>query len=373
MTHRRPARPLRRPAPVASLRSVPRGLRVVALGGGTGLPVVLRCLKRALARTGGVLTGIVTVADDGGSSGRLRRRYQTLPMGDIRNCLVALSDDEPLMSRLFQYRYGGRGGLGGHSLGNLILTALADCRRSYLKAIETSGQVLAIRGRILPSTLENVVLRARLRDGRTVRGESRISKAAAAIDRVETVPARPAPAPGVLRALRDADLIVLGPGSLFTSVIPNLLVRGVARAIAGSRAPRVLVGNLMTQPGETDGFSAADHLAAIVRCTGEVLVDAYLANRRPIRPALRRRYAREGARPVTLDQASLRALGVEIIERDLVREDGDAAKIRHHEAKLARALLAIARRHAVRRAVRRAVRGQRPVYNGSRREAQSQR
>jgi uncharacterized cofD-like protein len=357
-------------------------LRVVALGGGTGLPVVLRSLKRVLARTGGTLTGIVTVADDGGSSGRLRRRYHVLPMGDIRNCLVALSDDEPLMSRLFQYRYGGRGGLGGHSLGNLILTALADCQRSCLKAIETSGQVLAIRGRILPSTLENVILRARMADGRTVRGETRIARAGGAIERVAIVPSRPAPAPGVLRALREADLIVLGPGSLFTSVIPNLLVRGVAAAIARSRAARVMVGNLMTQPGETAGFSAADHLAAIVRCTGTLPVDVYLANRRPIRPALRRRYARLGARPVAPAPPLLKALGVETIERDLVGGERRAPKIRHHEARLARALLAIARRHAARgpggrgHAERRpAARGHagRPVYNGSRREAQSQR
>lgn len=351
---------------------MPRGLRVVALGGGTGLPVVLRGLKRTLANTGGTLTGIVTVTDDGGSSGRLRRRYNTLPMGDIRNCLVALSEDEPLMTRLFQYRYGGPGELGGHSLGNLIPTALADFRRSYLKAIETSGQVLAIRGRILPSTLQNVVLRARLRDGRVLRGESRVSKATSAIDRVETVPAWPAPAPGVLRALREADLIVLGPGSLYTSIIPNLLVRGVARTIARSRAARVLVGNLMTQPGETAGFTAATHLSAILRSAGPCLVDTYLASNGPIRPALRRRYAREGARPVTLDRSSLRALGAETIEIDLVREDEDLPKIRHHEAKLARTLLAIARRHvAGRHVARRTLNRSRPVYNGARREAQS--
>jgi uncharacterized cofD-like protein len=320
-----------------------RGLRVVALGGGTGLPVVLRCLKRRLADDGGSLTGIVTVTDDGGSSGRLRRDYDVLPMGDIRNCLVALSDDEPLMSRLFQYRYGGRRGLGGHCVGNLILIALADCRRSYLKAIETSGDVLAIRGRILPATLQNVILRARLADGRKVRGESRISKSRAPIEELGTVPANPAPAPGVLAALRTADLIVLGPGSLYTSVLPNLLVRGVAAAIARSRAARVLVGNLMTQPGETDGFDARDHVEAMARIAGRGLVDYYLANDRPIPPRLRRRYEREGARPVETGARILAGSGVRLVRRDLLRPG--SGPLRHHEAKLARALLAIVRRH----------------------------
>src|SRR5262245_41288919 len=169
-------------------------------------------------------------------------------MGDIRNCLVALSENEPLMSRLFQYRYRGRDGLGGHTVGNLIMTALADTSRSFLRAIETSGDVLAIRGRILPATLENVALKARLADGRTVRGERRVSKSASPIVRVMTDPSHPPPAPGVLAALREADLVILGPGSLFTSIVPNLLVRGVARTMARIRAPRVLVGNIMTQP-----------------------------------------------------------------------------------------------------------------------------
>ncbi|HET8945613.1 MAG TPA: uridine diphosphate-N-acetylglucosamine-binding protein YvcK [Candidatus Polarisedimenticolia bacterium] len=329
----RSARPGRRPSG--------RPLRIVALGGGTGLPVVLRSLKRAVAEAGGTLTGIVTVTDDGGSSGRLRRAYDVLPMGDIRNCLVALSENEPLMSRLFQYRYRGRDGLGGHTVGNLILTALADSTRSYLRAIETSGQVLAIRGRILPATLANVALVARCADGRLLRGETRVSQSHAPITRVTTDPPHPAPAPGVLAALREADLIILGPGSLFTSVVPNLLVRGVARLIARSRAPRVLVGNLMTQPGETDDFTAAAHLAALTRLAGVRLVDYYLSNSRAIAPSLRRRYAADGAIPVEMDRAALRAMGAAPVERDLLREDGDA-KIRHHEGKLGRALLRLA-------------------------------
>ncbi len=323
-----------------------RGLKIVALGGGTGLPVLLRGLKRSIEN--GALTGIVTVSDDGGSSGRLRRDLNVLPMGDIRNCLVALSENEPLMSRLFQYRYPGRKGLAGHAAGNLILTALAACCRSYLKAIETSGEVLAIRGRILPATLQNVVLRARLENGRHVRGESRISRSTSRIVGVTTDPPHPAPAPGVLAALRQADLIVLGPGSLFTSVLPNLLIRGVAREIGRSRAARVLVGNLMTQPGETGDFDAADHVEAIHAIAGPGLIDYYLASDRPIQPALRRRYARDGSRPVRLAAGSLERLGVVPVTRDLLREDPALPKIRHHERKLARALIGIARRHAAR-------------------------
>ncbi len=319
----------------------PAGVKVVALGGGTGLPVVLRGLKGPVSETDGTLTGIVTVTDDGGSSGRLRRDFDALPVGDIRNCLVALSENEPLMSELFQYRYRGNGALGGHSMGNLILTALADCRGSYLEAIEISGEVLAIRGRILPATLAKVVLRARLQDGRWVRGESKISRSLRPIAAIATDPPSPAPAPGVLQALREADLIVLGPGSLYTSVLPNLLVRGVAGALRRSRAVKVLVGNLMTQPGETDGYGAVDHLNAVEAAAGPRLVDCYLANSRRVPAALMRRYAGESARPVASDAAALRRHGVRLLQRDLLREDHAFPTARHHEGKLARALLGI--------------------------------
>lgn len=318
----------------------------MALGGGTGLPVLLRGLKRSLAEVDS-LTAIVTVSDDGGSSGRLRRDFNVLAMGDIRNCLVALSENEPLMSRLFQYRYPGHKGLAGHSAGNLILTALAACSRSWLKAIETSGEVLAIRGRILPATLENVVLRARLENGRRVSGESRISRSTSRIIDLTTDPPLPPPAPGLLTALREADLIVLGPGSLFTSVLPNLLVRGVAGEIARSRAARVLVGNLMTQPGETDDFTSADHLEAIASIAGRGLLDYYLANGSAIRPQLGRRYAADGARPVRFERGPIERLGVVPVIRDLLSKDPALLKIRHHEGKLARALLSIACRHQV--------------------------
>jgi len=328
---------------MSSERGAPAGLKVVALGGGTGLPVVLRGLKGSIAEAGGTLTGIVTVTDDGGSSGRLRRDFDALPVGDIRNCLVALSENEPLMSDLFQYRYRGDGALGGHSMGNLILTALADCRGSYLEAIEISGEVLAIRGRILPSTLARVVLRARLRGGRWLRGESNISRSALPIDRLAIDPPSPPPAPGVVQALREADLVVLGPGSLYTSVLPNLLVRGVAEALRRSRAVKVLVGNLMTQPGETDGYAAIDHLRALEAVAGPRLVDVYLANSRPVRHALMRRYAGQRARPVAADAAALRRHGVRLLQRDLLREDRAVPTVRHHERKLARALLAILR------------------------------
>ncbi len=327
----------------------------MALGGGTGLPVVLRGLKRSLADVAS-LTAIVTVSDDGGSSGRLRRDLNVLAMGDIRNCLVALSENEPLMSRLFQYRYPGRKGLAGHSAGNLILTALAACSRSWLKAIETSGEVLAIRGKILPATLANIVLRARLENGRRISGESRISRSTSRIVDITTDPPRPAPAPGVLTALREADLIVIGPGSLFTSILPNLLVRGVADEIARSRAARVLVGNLMTQPGETDEFNSADHLEAIASIAGNGLFDYYLGNSCAIRSLLRRRYAADKARQVRVERRPIERLGVVPVIRDLLSQDPALLKIRHHEGKLTRALLSIARRHQGIRATPRAPR-----------------
>ncbi|MBI1950953.1 MAG: YvcK family protein, partial [Acidobacteria bacterium] len=210
----------------------------------------------------------------------------------------------------------------------------------------TSGEVLAIRGRILPATLENVVLRARLDDGRLVCGESRISASRSPIVRISTSPRSPGPAPGVLSALREADLIILGPGSLFISVLPNLLVRGVARTIARARALKVLVGNLMTQPGETGGFAAEDHLAAIDRVAGPGLVDVYLASAGPIRPALRRRYARERAHPVPWSPAAVRRRGVVPVARELLQEDPHVPKVRHHGGKLARSLLSILRRSA---------------------------
>src|SRR6266581_921134 len=257
------------------------GARVVAIGGGTGLSMLLRGLKHYVARRRQEserhpivdLAAIVTVSDDGGSSGRLRREYSVLPPGDIRNCMVALSQDEALLGRLFQYRFHSGSGLRGHSFGNLFLTALTHVTGDFAEAVRVSSEVLAIRGRIFPSTNQLVSLEAALENGKVIAGETRIGATRARIRRVHLVPRRVKPLPEVLEAIAAADLILLGPGSLFTSIIPNLLVSGVAEAIEKSRATRVYIANLMTQPGETLGYTLVDHVRAIHQHTGRKIID----------------------------------------------------------------------------------------------------
>jgi uncharacterized cofD-like protein len=235
------------------------GVRVVAIGGGTGLSMLLRGLKHYVSRRRqdadrhpiSDLAAIVTVTDDGGSSGRLRREYRVLPPGDIRNCMVAMSQDEALLGRLFQYRFHSGRGLRGHSFGNLFLTALTHVTGDFAEAVRVSGEVLAIRGRIFPSTVENVSLEAVMTDGKTVSGETRIAKSGKKIRRLHLHPRHVRPLPEVLESITKADLILIGPGSLYTSILPNLLVSGVAEAIEKSSATRVYIANLMTQPGET--------------------------------------------------------------------------------------------------------------------------
>ena len=324
-------------------KSAPRGARIVALGGGTGLSTLLRGLKEYLALGPGEpghpiadLAAIVTVTDDGGSSGRLRREYRILPPGDIRNCLVALSDDEALLGRLFQYRFHAGRGLRGHSFGNLFLTALSHVTGDFTEAVRVSSKVLAIRGRIFPSTLQNVTLEATLENGRRVQGETRISKSRVRIRRIALVPRRVRPLPEALQAIAAADLILLGPGSLYTSILPNLLIPEVASAIASSKAPRVYISNLMTQPGETSGYTLADHLRAIQRHILGRVVDWVVANRRPVSPGVARRYRAEGAEPVTPDVRELQKLGLRVVLDDLLEEHG---VIRHDARRLARLLL----------------------------------
>jgi uncharacterized cofD-like protein len=321
-----------------------RPLRIVALGGGTGLSALLRGLKEHVARRKAEaarspiadLAAVVTVTDDGGSSGRLRREYQILPPGDIRNCMVALSKDEALLGRLFQYRFARGRGLGGHSFGNLFLTALTHVTGDFNEAVRLSGQVLAIRGRIFPCTLRNVALEAVLENGRRVQGETRISRSRARIHRVRLVPRRARPLPEVLAAIRAADLITFGPGSLYTSVIPNLLVQGVVDALQKSRAQRVYISNLMTQPGETSGMTVEDHVRAVYDHTGAGLFDCVVVNHGPISPRMRRKYAAQGAQPVRADVAALAHLGVRSIFDNLVEED---RVLRHNSARLTRLLL----------------------------------
>ncbi len=281
------------------------------------------------------LTAVVTVTDDGGSSGRLRVELQMLPPGDIRNCLVALSAAEPLMSELFQYRFPGTGGLQGHSFGNLFLTALTGVTGDFLKAIRLSSEVLAIRGRIYPSTLEDVRLVATMKKGIRVRGESAISRAKMRIQKVALSPRNCHPVPAVIQAIRNADIITLGPGSLYTSLIPNLLVRGLVPEIRRSKALKVFIGNLMTQPGETTGFSAADHIAAIHENVREQLFDTIILNRKPIPGVQLTRYRKQGAVPVKTDHQRLRKMRLEIYETDLLAREN---VVRHNPDLLAAAV-----------------------------------
>jgi uncharacterized cofD-like protein len=323
-------------------------VRIVALGGGTGLSTLLRGLKQHVARRKqesrsllarrpiADLAAVVTVTDDGGSSGRLRREYGMLPPGDIRNCMVALSKDEALLSQLFQYRFAEGSGLRGHSFGNLFLTALTRVTGDFNAAVRQAGQVLAIRGRIFPATLENVTLEAVLEGGRVVAGETRISRSQRRIRRVRLKPRGVHPLPEALEAIRSADVVTLGPGSLYTSVIPNLLVRGVVDALRKSRAVRVYISNLMTQPGETSGYSVSDHIRAIDQHTRARVVDWVVINHAPISARLLRRYRAQGAEPVRYDVQELQKLGVKVVFDDLVEEDGVA---RHHAPRLTRLLL----------------------------------
>ena len=321
-----------------------RPVRIVALGGGTGLSTVLRGLKEYVARgkqAGGRrpiadLAAVVTVTDDGGSSGRLRREYRVLPPGDIRNCMVAMSKDEYLLSRLFRYRFPAGPSLGGHSFGNLFLTALTDVTGDFTEAVRLSAEVLAIRGRIFPATAQNVTLEAELEDGRVVTGETQISRSCRRIRRVRLVPRRVRPLPEVLGAIRAADMILVGPGSLYTSIIPNLLVEGVAVAVAQSRAIRLYIANLMTQPGETQGYSVADHVRAIYEHTRRRLFDGVVVNRSPVSPHVLRRYRAQGADPVRTSIAELQKMKLDCITGDLLQEDG---VVRHDPGRLARLLV----------------------------------
>ena len=337
-------------------------LRVVAIGGGTGLSTLLRGLKRyvpapaASRRTTDPivrrqaaprpteqpclirdLAAVVTVTDDGGSSGRIREDFKMLPPGDVRNCMVALSEDEHLLARLFQYRFE-QGDLEGHSFGNLFLAALSHITGDFAQAVQTSSQILAARGRIYPATTTDVTLAARMEDGSVVRGETNITASQLRIEELTLDPSTADPLPETLEAIANADLITLGPGSLYTSLITNLLVRGIPEAIAASRATRVYICNLMTQANESLGLSASQHIERILQHCGSVstqsggrnpIFDYALINTAPISPSLLERYAREGQSPIEAALDRVRALGVEPVtgsfahEGDVLRHDYD--------------------------------------------------
>jgi uncharacterized cofD-like protein len=323
-----------------------QGLRVVALGGGTGLSALLRGLKEHVVRRSDHhptpqrpitdLAAIVTVTDDGGSSGRLRRENWILPPGDIRNCMVALSKDETLLSRLFQYRFHAGRGLRGHNFGNLFLAALTHVTGDFAEAVRVSSKVLAVRGRIFPSTLSNVHLVATLADGKRVNGETCISRSTVPIRKIELNPRRVRPLPGAIEAIQEADLILMGPGSLYTSVIPNLLIPEIARAVARSKAPRVYVANLMTQPGETTRYFLSDHLRAIKDHVRGRVIDAVVANRQSISVEIERRYRQKGAAPVIVDSDTVVKMKICLITGNLVEEHG---VLRHNSRRLAGLLI----------------------------------
>jgi uncharacterized cofD-like protein len=324
------------------------GLRVVALGGGSGLPAVLRSLKNRMFPWPSYtlsnhdrerLTAIVTVTDDGGSSGRLRSDFNMLPPGDIRNCLAALADDSALISDLFQYRFEKGNGLNGHSLGNLLLTAMTHLKGSFLEAVQSCSDIMKVKGRILPFTAENIVLGARFRDGLAIKGETCIAGHRGSIEQVFLIPSRPVPLSQTIEAIEQADAIIIGPGSLYTSVIPNLLVKEIASAIKRSVGKKIYVCNLMTEPGETDGYTATDHIRAIFDHTEYSFFQYVIVNNGKISHTLCNSYARRECHPVRYDTGEMRELGLTSVAIDLVSEEGN--KVRHDEDKLGRILTEI--------------------------------
>lgn len=323
-------------------RRLQQGYKIVAIGGGTGLSTLLRGLKRGTSN----LTAVVTVSDDGGSSGRLKKELGVLPPGDVRNCLVALADDEALVTDLFRYRFTEGEGLSGHSFGNLFLAAMTGITGNFDHAIKESSRVLNVVGRVLPATLGVVRLCAELDDGTILEGESNISRAQRPIKRVFFDPPAVAPLDEVIAAIRDADAIVLGPGSLFTSVVPNFLVNRIAREVADAHAVKMYVCNVMTQPGETDAMTAADHVEALLANAGERVCDYVIVNDQPPSRLLSA-YAQEGQDPVEPDGERITALGLEPVRAALI---GETETVRHDPDKLATVVLGIVDRTVADRA-----------------------
>jgi uncharacterized cofD-like protein len=324
--------------------------RIVALGGGTGLPNVLRGLRPVLFPDGATdasrdrLVAVVATSDDGGSSGRLRAEFNMIPPGDIRNCLAALSERNSEIADIFQYRFESGEGLNGHAIGNLLIAALTDVTRDFAQAVETAARMLGVSGVVLPATSEIVTLVAEFTDGRVLSGETAIAAAGGTIGRLGLLPERPACSVRVVDAIRRADVIVAGPGSLYTSILPPLLVPDVATAMLESRAMRVLVANLMTECGETDNFSVLDHLLTIERHLGRQLFDCVIFNTLPVPESLAATYAERGSLPIVTGPFELSALqrfGVRAVGVPLVSEH-PAGKIRHHPERLAAAITAVA-------------------------------
>ena len=314
-------------------RKLNYGPKIVAVGGGTGLSTMLKGIKKITNN----ITAVVTVGDDGGSSGRLRQEMGILPPGDIRNCIAALADDEDLVTKLFQYRFKAGEGLEGHSFGNLFLTALCSITGNMVRAVQESSKVLNIRGRVLPSTLDDMKLSAEMEDGTIVEGESNIPETGKKIKRLFTVPSHCKPLPEVIQAIKEADLIILGPGSLYTSVIPNLLIKEISEAISKSSAKKIYVCNIMTQPGETTGYSASDHIQAILDHAGYPdMVQAVLVNN-SLPDDLSPDYEKSNSFPVVVDIDAIKAKNINVVTTRLY-EENDQKYVRHSPSRLARAI-----------------------------------
>ena len=330
------------------------GVRVVAIGGGTGLSTLLKGLKRFVLGPSELpcpgsetpiirdLSAVVTVSDDGGSSGRLRKEFNMLPPGDIRNCIVALSEDEALLSKLFRHRFDKGSGLEGDSFGNLFLAALTSLTSDFSEAVRLSSEILLTRGHIYPATTSNIELEALMEDGTRVRGETKITASKGRIRELFLVPPDVNPMPQTLEAIANADLITIGPGSLFTSLIPNLLVRGIAPAIVESPATKVYVCNLMTQANESLGLSAADHIRALNRHAQKQIFDYALINRTPVSNDMKAKYALEGACQIENDLDAIEAMGVIPVLGDYLEDAGVA---RHNTTRVARDLMQLAAEH----------------------------
>ncbi len=314
-------------------RKLSRGPRIVAVGGGTGLSMLLSGIKNITNN----ITAVVSVGDDGGSSGRLRESLGILPPGDIRHCMTALADDEDLVTKLFKFRFDNGDELEGHSFGNLFLTAMCEITGDMASAVKASANVISLRGRVLPATLDDMKLVAQMKDGSIVHGESAIPEAHGHIEKLFSEPADCKALPEVIQAIRDAELIILGPGSLYTSVIPNLLIKEISEEISKSNAKKIYVCNIMTQPGETDGYKVSDHLKALLKHANvEHLVDAVLVNNNlPEQPS--EKYKEQGQFPVVLDTEEIKKLGINICANNLVEPNKDGL-IRHSAGRVARAV-----------------------------------
>lgn len=310
-------------------RFLEQGPRIVAIGGGTGLSTILHGIKEYTSN----ITAIVTVADDGGSSGRLRQQFDIVAPGDIRNCLVALANDETMMQELFQYRFKQETEFSGHSFGNLFITAMTQVTGDFEKAVRESSRILSIRGRVLPATLDKVTLVAEHKDGRTTVGEAKIPETGSPIKKIYLRPSQATGAPDAVRAIREAELIILGPGSLYTSIIPNLLLKEIRQAVVESPVTKIYVCNIMTQPGETDNFKASDHVQQLAAHTDPKVVDVCIINVGVIPEKIKEKYATERSIPVEPDAETIKKLGYGVIEEDLV---SIADHVRHDANKLAR-------------------------------------